>query len=151
MIRVRAVLFRQIRRGPGFDSKMYVVSRPPALLKAEVSIQEQVKVTLKLAASISCHFSLGSTFFLMYTSEWRDRRRRQPHNVFSIQLRQNSKKNPTISGQITLFFVSIEVIPSEWFDSFWIMALSNSIFGSSQFKRNGLRFFLHSSTTLPGS
>ena len=45
----------------------------------------------------------------MYTSEWRDRRRRQPHNVFSIQLRQNSQKKPTISGQITLFFVSIKL------------------------------------------
>ena len=94
-----------------------------------------------MAASISCHFSLGSTFFLMYTSEWRDRRRRQPHNVFSIQLRQNSKKKPTISGQITLIFVSIESIPAEWFDYFWILALSNLIFGSSQFKRNGLGFF----------
>ena len=139
---------RQIRRGPGFDSKMYVVSPAPALHKAEVSIQEQVKVTLKLAAWISCHFSLGSTFFLMYTSEWRDRRRRQPHNVFSIQLRQNSQKKPTISGQITLFFVPIESIPSEWFDSFWILALSNMIFGSSLFKRNGLWFFLHTSWIL---
>ena len=43
LIRVRAVLMRQIRRGPGFDSKIYVVSRRPPYRRQKSAYRNKLK------------------------------------------------------------------------------------------------------------